>query len=238
MSPVELALASLSVCVGALIQGSMGFGLNVVAAPVLVLIDTTLVPGPALFAALVLTLLVGGRNRAGIDRKGFGWLIAGRVPATIGAAFFVASLPEAGVAVALAAAVLVAVALSLAGWRFPRTPTTLVTVGALSGVMGTISSVGGPPVAMAYQDARGAQLRGTLSAILAFGATFSCILLAIAGRFGLDEIRASLVLLPGVVVGFIASRWTAHALDRGFVRPAVLAFSAASAIAAIVRYAI
>ncbi len=238
MSPVELALASLSVCIGAMIQGSVGFGLNVVAAPVLVLIDTTLVPGPALFAALVLTLLVGGRNRAGIDRKGFGWLIAGRVPATIAAAFFVASLPEAGIAVALAVAVLVAVALSLAGWRFPRTPSTLITVGALSGVMGTISSVGGPPVAMAYQDARGAQLRGTLSAILAFGATFSCIMLAVAGRFGLEEIRASLVLLPGVVVGFIASRWTAHALDRGFVRPAVLAFSAASAIAAIVRYAI
>ncbi|MEX0875397.1 MAG: sulfite exporter TauE/SafE family protein [Actinomycetota bacterium] len=238
MTILQLAIASLSVGIGALIQGSIGFGLNVVAAPVLVLIDTTLVPGPALFAALALTILVGTRERGGIDAKGFGWLILGRLPATTAAAFTVAVLPERGLAIALAASVLVAVGLSLAGWKVRRTPATLVTVGALSGVMGTISSVGGPPVAMAYQDARGAQLRGTLSAILGFGATFSCVMLSIAGRFGTEEIRASLVLLPGIVVGFIASRWTAHLLDRGFVRPAVLGFSAASAIAAIVRYAI
>jgi hypothetical protein len=63
-------------------------------------------------------------------------------------------------------------------------------------------------------------------------------MLAVAGRFGTEEVRASLVLLPGILVGFIASRWTAHLLDRGFVRPAVLGFSALSAIAAIVRYSI
>jgi hypothetical protein len=235
---LQLAIASLSVGIGALIQGSIGFGLNVVAAPILVLIDTKLVPGPALFAALVLTILVGTRERGAIDGRGFGWLILGRLPASAAAAFTVAALPERGLAIALATFVLVAVGLSLAGWKVRRTPATLVTVGALSGVMGTISSVGGPPVAMAYQDARGAQLRGTLSAILGFGAATSCVLLAVAGRFGTEEIRTSLVLLPGIVVGFIASRWTAHLLDKGFVRPAVLGFSAASALAAIVRYAI
>jgi uncharacterized membrane protein YfcA len=134
--------------------------------------------------------------------------------------------------------VLVAVVMSVLGWRIDRTPGTLTAAGALSGVMGTISSVGGPPVAMLYQDARGAMVRGTLSAIFGVGALVSILLLAAVGRFGRQEVVVSLILLPGVVVGFVSSRWTAHWLDRGFVRPAVLALSAGSAIAAIVRYAI
>jgi uncharacterized membrane protein YfcA len=91
---------------------------------------------------------------------------------------------------------------------------------------------------MIYQDARGPMVRSTLSAIFAVGAMTSIVMLGLVGRFGTDEIRLTLILLPGVVLGFIVSRWTANLLDRGFVRPAVLALSAASAVAAIVRYAL
>jgi uncharacterized membrane protein YfcA len=237
LDPLQLGLASLAVAAGAMIQGSIGFGLNVVAAPILVLIDTHFVPGPALAAAVVLTILIVRRDRAGIDRAGFGWLFVGRFPASVVAALAVAALPEAGIAIALASMVLVAVVMSVLGWRLRRTPRTLVGVGAVSGVMATISSIGGPPVAMLYQDARGKELRGTLSAILGIGALVSMLLLAAVGRFGRDEIFVSLILLPGVILGFVSSRWTARWLDRGFVRPAVLALSAGSAIAAIVRYA-
>ena len=238
LDTLELAVASLSVAVGAMIQGSIGFGLNVVAAPILVLIDTSFIPGPALVGAFALTVLVGYRDRAAIDPKGFGWVFVGRLPATAVTALAVAALPEEGLASALGSVVLVAVVMSAFGWRIERKPGTLVGAGALSGVMGTISSVGGPPVAMLYQDSRGAMVRGTLSAIFAVGALVSILLLSAVGRFGRDELLVSLVLLPGVAVGFVISRWTARWLDRGFVRPAVLALSAGSAIAAIVRYAI
>ena len=239
LDAVDLAIASLSMAVGAMIQGSIGFGLNVVAAPILVLIDTKFVPGPALVAAFVLTVLVGYRDRSAIDPKGFGWVFVGRVPATIVTAFAVAALPEEGLAISLASVVLVAVVMSLLGWRVKRTPATLSVAGAVSGVMGTISSVGGPPVALLYQDVRGATVRGTLSAIFGVGALVSILLLAVVGRFGRQELVVSLILLPGVIAGFISSRWTARwLLTRGFVGPAVLAFSAASAIVAIIRYAI
>lgn len=224
--------------VGAMIQGSIGFGLNVVAAPILVLIDTEFVPGPALFAAFILTLLIARRDLAHVDLKGAGWVFVGRVPTSVAAALTVASLPEDALAITLACLVIVAVAMSAFGVRFKRTPPNLVGAGALSGVMGTISSVGGPPVAMMYQDTTGAALRGTVSVILATGAAISMALLAAVGRFGLHELQVSLVLLPPTVVGFFVSRWTTRYLDRGFVRPAVLGLSAASAIAAIVRYAI
>jgi uncharacterized protein len=237
-SATELALASTIVAAGAMVQGSIGFGLNVVGAPLLVLIDTRFVPGPTLVAALVLTLLVGMRERGSVDRSGFWWIFLGRVPASLAAAVLLGSLPERGVAFALAGTVLVAVAMSLVGWRVPRTPPNIVAVGAVSGVMSTLSSVGGPPIAMLYQDARGSELRGTLAAVFTVGSLVSIVLLAVVGRFGTDEVLVSLVLVPGVVIGFAVSHWTARAIDRYPLRPAVLALSAICAIAAVVRYAV
>lgn len=238
MSILQLAVASGVVAAGSMVQGSIGFGVNVVAGPILVLIDPALVPGPALVIAFALTVLVALRERAATDLGGFRWVFVGRVPGTVAGAFAVVSIPQRGIAMALASVVLVAVLLSIAGWRLRRTPTTLAGAGVLSGFMGTISSVGGPPIALLYQDERGSEVRGTLSSIFAVGALFSLVVLAVAGEFGWDELRTSLVLLPAVVVGFVISRWTATVLDRGFIRPAILGLCAASAIAALVRYAL
>lgn len=222
--------------VGAMVQGSIGFGLNVIGAPLLVLIDTTFIPGPALAAAFVLTILVGHRDRHAIDSTGLGWTVVGRVPTSVGTALAVAALPEAGLAVTLSCVVLIAVGMSLFGWRVPRTRASLAAAGAMSGVMGTISSVGGPPIAMLYQHERGPMVRGTMAAIFGIGALISMVMLGIVGRFGTHEVSLTLVLVPGVLIGFFASRWTAQWLDRTFMRPAVLGLSAVSAVIAIVRY--
>jgi uncharacterized membrane protein YfcA len=238
MSVLELAIASVTMAVGATVQGSIGFGLNVIAAPILTLVDTKLVPGPALAAAFTLTVLLSIRERSGIDRRGFGWVFVGRVPATIVAALLLASLPERGVAFTISAVVLLAVGLSLVGWRLRRTPGVFAAVGAASGVMGTLSSVGGPPLALLYQDARGSELRGTLSAIFVFGTIVSIGALVAVGRFGTEELLASVAMVPGVLLGYGLSRWTAPVVDRSALRPLVLAASALAAIAAIIRYAV
>jgi hypothetical protein len=238
LSLLDIALASLVIAIGALIQGSIGFGVNVVGGPILVLIDPRLVPGPALFIGFALTVLVGVRDRAGIDRTGFLWVFCGRIPTSIAAALLVAALPVRGTAISLGVAVLVAVILSVLGWRVERTPSTLFSAGALSGVMGTVAAIGGPPIAMLYQDVSGREVRGTLSAMFAVGTLMSMAFLALVGRFGVDEIVVSLTLLPAVGVGFAASRFVTPWVDRGFVRPAILTLCAVSAIVAIVRYAL
>lgn len=211
--------------------------MNVVAGPVLVLIDPKLVPGPALVVAFLLTVLIAIRERGATDLGGFSWVFVGRAPGTVLGALTVAALPARGTAIALSAVVLAAVGLSVAGWRVARTPATLVSAGTVSGFFGTVSSVGGPPIALLYQDEAGPDVRATLSSILAVGALLSIVLLAAVGRFDFQELKISLLLLPAVVAGFLVSRWTARVLDRGFVRPAILAVCALSAVAALVRYA-
>ncbi len=63
MSGTELALAIAVVALGAAVQGSVGFGANLVAAPLLTLIDPSLVPVPIVVAALASRLLTGRLDR-------------------------------------------------------------------------------------------------------------------------------------------------------------------------------
>jgi len=46
--------------------------------------------------------------------------------------------------------------------------------------------------------------------------------LVASGHFGVHELRLSLFLLPGVLVGFLASGLLRPIVDRGHTRPAVL----------------
>ncbi len=238
MSAGHLIIATFIVAAGAMVQGSMGFGLNVVGAPLLVLVDPRFVPGPTLVAAFVLTICVYLRDRGSVDRTGFWWIFAGRIPGSIAAAFLVTALPPRGIAFALSGIVLLAVVVSVAGWRVKRTPPNLAAGGLISGVFSTLSSVGGPPIAMLYQDASGSELRGTLAAVFAIGALVSIGLLAAVGHFAVREINLSLGLLPGVFIGFALSRFANRYLDRRSLRGPVLALCAVSAVAAVVRYAL
>jgi uncharacterized membrane protein YfcA len=229
----DIALATAAVAVGACVQGVVGFGLGLIAAPLLALLDPDLVPGPLLFVGVPLTVLVALRERAALDFHGIRWAIAGRVPGTIAGSVAVALLPDGPLVVLLGFVVLLAVVLSVGGWSVRPTTGTLVSAGLASGFMGTATSIGGPPMAMVYQRVTGPQLRATLAAYFVFGASFSLLTLAVAGEFGAHELELGLTLLPGVLAGFALSWLAARVLDRGYTRVAVLGCSAASALVLI-----
>ena len=73
--------------------------------------------------------------------------------------------------------------LSLSGCASGRRG-TLVGAGTMSGLMGTLTSVGGPPMALVYQREQAATLRSTLAGFFLFGATWSLITLAVTGEVG------------------------------------------------------
>lgn len=205
------------------------------AAPFLVLINPMLVPGPLLLAALLLTLLLSHREREHIDLHGLKWAVVGRVIGSAAAAALVGALPANAVALAIGILVILGVALSCAGLRVGISSRSLFWAGTLSGFMGTASAIGGPPMAMVYQNSPGAKLRAMLSSFFAIGTIISMALLAAFGSFGADHVRAGLALLPGIAVGFALSSPVKRTLDRGAVRPTVLLVSAAAAVIVIVK---
>lgn len=235
MTPFELGVVALCIAVGGLLQGSVGFGFGAFAAPLLAIVDTRLVPGPILVTALAITMLVAWRERQGLHLSQVGWAVVGRVPGTVIGAVAVALLPSRGLVIALALTVLFAVVVSLGSLRVRRTPRSLLVAGIASGTMGTATSVGAPPMALLYQDAPGATLRGTLSGFSLLGVVGSLIALWLVGALGAFELRAGLLLVPPMLVGYALSAAVARWLDRGWSRHAVLALCAASSVFLLVR---
>src|SRR5882757_771874 len=63
VSPIELATALGFVVIGSIIQGSIGFGLAAVVAPILLLVNKIFLPGPMLVTSMLLTSLIAWRDR-------------------------------------------------------------------------------------------------------------------------------------------------------------------------------
>lgn len=235
MSAVAVVAAACVVAAGALLQGSIGFGLSLFSAPLLTLICPDLVPGPLLMAALLLTLLMAWRDRRSMDVAGVKWAIGGRVVGTVAGALVLALVSTHVLSLMFGALVLAAVAMTAGGLPLAPKPPALVGAGVLSGFMATTSAIGGPPMAMLYQHAKGPRVRGTLSGYFVFGASMSLIALAVIGKLGRRELAHGAALLPGVLVGFALSGRLTRWLDDGRTRAAVLWVSAAAAVIVIAR---
>jgi uncharacterized membrane protein YfcA len=235
MSATQLILALVVLFVGSAIQGSVGFGLNLFAAPLLVLIDPMLVPGPAIVASGFLNLLVIRRERAPHAWRQMRWPIACQVPGALAGAAAVALIAADDITIFFSILILIAVGLSISGLHPARTPRNLGIAGSVSGFMGTAVGIGGPPIALLFQRASGPEIRAALSRYFAAANVISLTMLALVGQLTFADVRAGLLLVPAVVLGYFASSALLGRVDAGSVRVAVLGLSGGSAIVALVR---
>ena len=225
MTPAQLVAAAVLIAVAAAVHGSVGFGSNLLAGPLLVLIAPDLVPAPVVLTGVVISLVVMWRGPAappGEDRRpwhALRWALVGLVPGSVLGALTVAAIPKDDLSVFIAVLVLVATGLVAAGVSVRRTNPTMAGIGVASGYMSAAGGIGGAPVALAHADVEGAELRRTMSRFLSASATLG---LAVA-------------LMPGVVVGLAAAERLRDHVDRGRVKPIVLGIIAASATLVLVR---
>jgi len=225
LQPSELMLALGIVVVASALQSAVGFGLALVAAPFLLMIDERLIPGPLVLASLALTGLTAYRDRAHIDLQGMGVALLGRILGTILAAVFLALASSFFFDLAFGSMVITAAILSGAGLHFAATKTSAFFAGGASGLMGTISSIGGPPMALIYQDSKSQTMRGTLAGYFAAGTAFTLFALWWVGRFGPEEALLGLMLTPGTAFGFWLGDIGHHLIPERVVRPLIIGLS-------------
>ncbi|MBA0125777.1 sulfite exporter TauE/SafE family protein [Haloechinothrix sp. YIM 98757] len=230
-----LLVAGLALFLGAVVQGAAGYGMNLLAAPVLALVDPSLVPVPLLLVSTVHAVLAVAREHRHTDWSGVGWAIAGRVPGVALGVLIVASLAPRPFSVVVGLSVLVCVLLSVTTWHPRPTPRALVLGGVAGGTFGTAATIGGPPIALLYQHENGATIRSTMAVYFVCGSLLSIGGLALGGQVHSDPVLQAGTLLPFMLTGFVLSNPLRRFLDAGWMRPAVLLIATASALALLVR---
>ncbi len=234
LEPSVLLLAGAAVLVGAVVQGAVGLGVALIAAPVVTLLDPTLMPGSLLVVGFALPLLSLISEHQDIDRR-VGWVLLGRVIGTAPGVLVVALLSPQDLAVGVAVLTLLAVALTVRAVRITPTPISLTGAGVFSAVGATAAAIGGPPLALVYQRADAATLRSTLALVFTLGSLLSLAALAVAGELDGREVWAGVAMLPFFLVGFLLSLRLRRHLAGARFRAAVLIVVTCSALVLLVR---
>lgn len=234
-SPLLIAAVLAIVFAAAIVQAGLGMGFGLTAAPLLALVDPLLVPGPTLFLGLATATWGALSERGQIQWGEVGIGAAGRLAGVVLAAVVLAALADRQTFMLLFGITIAsAVGLSLAGWRLGFTRARLAAMGVVSGAMGTITSVGAPPLALVYQDRAAAEARPTLAAFFAVGCAMSLAGLYLSGWAGSRDALLALAMTPAMLAGLFAARFLRGRFDRRY-RPVMLGVSALAAGILIVR---
>ncbi|MGI2215505.1 sulfite exporter TauE/SafE family protein [Shewanella baltica] len=235
IDPQTLALASLIVFLGALTQSLIGFGLAVVASPLLYIVDPQLVPGPVIAMGFTISLLTLFRERGHLEFNGLQYALIGRVPGGFIGASLLLFAPQPILGLSIATIVAVAVILSLYKFSLPVNKKTLFGAGVVSGIFGNIAAIGGPPMAILLSGKDASQFRAALSAFFIFSSTIAMVILAITGLLELKHLWLSLMLLPSVLLGYLVAGRLVGSVDKDKTKMATLVLCSISALVLTVK---
>ena len=225
----EYLVAFVTVAAGATLQGSIGFGLALVAAPVLVMVDPALVPGPLLIVGLPFMLMLGWKERASVDYRSMPVPIIGQVVGMLVALVLLHFSDARSLSVIVALVVLLGAGLSVSGLRPPVNNRSFLLGGILAGFMGMTSSMPGPALALVYQHVSPARMRGTLAPFFIVASGVGLVGLVAVGQLDWQGALTGFSLVPATLLGFVISIWTAPRMKDSFTRPAVLIFAVSAA---------
>ncbi|MEZ8099234.1 sulfite exporter TauE/SafE family protein [Vibrio bivalvicida] len=232
MTP-EALIAAFLIFLGSFVQTAIGFGLAIVAAPLLFLVSPDYVPAPICLVALFISILNALKHRDSVEIGGLKMALIGRVPGSIAGGVLLVMVSTDLLALWLGALVLFAVVVSLLPFRIEPTPMRMGVAGFFSGFFGTSSAIGGPPMALLLQHQEANQLRGNLSAFFVFSSIISLVIQMPAGFLTLHHLWISIPLIPAAWVGYKLAMMTTQSLPKEKIRAGALLLCSISGATAV-----
>lgn len=234
MTPVILALG-IVLFVGAFVQSSIGFGINVVAAPVVLVVAPDLMPAALVLVGFILPMVQFTRGPLDVAWRPLGWSLLARAVTTPLGVWLVVILDRRWLAVILGLTILLSVLASVRTLAIRASVGNSLVAGALSGISGATAAVGGPFTALLFQNEPAQRIRDTLAVSFLVGSAMSAVGLLVAGEMQLPHLVAALVWVPFIALGYAVSGRARRRLDSGAMRPVVLAFCTVAALVIMVR---
>jgi hypothetical protein len=235
LEPLNIAVAVAIMAMGSALQASVGIGLALLVVPLLALVDQSFIPGPMLLAGVMLASLTAYRERTAVDVAALRSSLIGLAIGTILGALALKLASGPHLDKVFGGLVLLAVLLSVSGYKFNATPRSLMVAGGAAGMMGAMVGIHGPPISLVFQNTQPRVARAMLGAFFSVAYLGAVAALAAFGLFGIPELVRAAILLPGVVVGLVAAPLLARHIDGKRLRLVILGIAAASGLTLIVR---
>ena len=223
LSGIELAAALAAVFLGATAMGTVGFGLALVVAPVLLLFlepQATVVTGNSLIAILTLFVVFNTRRHISL-RLVAGVALGGLAGVPIGVLALGTANPVT-LRITIAVLILVLAGLNLSNVRLPFYQHRLTgpVVGFLTTVSTTTLSIGGPLVGTFVMAQRWPPqvMRASLALFFLLANVLAIILYSSTGLMDRDTAANIGLLVPGVIVGFGLATLVARRMDQRLFR--------------------
>jgi len=235
MELLDLSLAAIAIVAGSVVQRVSGVGGGFIMVPLLAMINISYVPGPIIFATLVLSTLMAWQERDAIDLENVPAILGAFIPGAIIGAWILSQAAAGQLGLVFGSAILLAVLITLLGLHPPLNKRTGAVAGLIAGVMGASSGIGAPALAILYHRQSGAELRATLALLYTCCSVLILIALPFLSGFGVPELYTGVLLMPGFVVGYSLGAIVARRFGDFDMRYLVLGVSAAAAAALIIR---
>ncbi len=220
---------------GSFVQTAIGFGLAVVASPLLFFISPDYVPTPITLIALLISLWSAVKLRANVSLGKLKNAVIWRIPGSIVGGFLLVWVSTEQLALWLGILVLFAVAVSLLPFRIEPTPARMGIAGFFSGFFGTSSAIGGPPMALLLQHQEANQLRGNLAAFFVFSSLISLVVQFAVGHAHWHHFKLALPLIPAAWAGYKLAGMTTQHISKRKLRLFTLVLCLVSGITAIYK---
>lgn len=229
-------VCAITVFIGTLVQRLSGAGYGMFAAPVMALVAPEWVPGTVILVGFIIGSGALLNTRDAVEWKDLPPGFAGRILGTAIAAYIATAVVGTdALAIIVGLVVLFAVSLTVLGLTFPITKSALFVAGGVGGLMGTLTGIGAPPMAILYSNVEPRRSAATQNAFYGFGTLISILALSVAGVLTLPQLAFAASLAPLVPVALRTSRPIAARFERGAIRPWALGLATVSALALLAR---
>jgi len=207
LSLEELLLCWCIVLIASVLQISAGMGFGMLASPLIALIKPELVPGSVLLMGIFVAVIGAWRERKNIVQEEIVAGVSGRMIGSAMAFVVLLLLPDIDAFMVLFGSVmLIAIFFTSVGLKIAFTIKNLFGLSILSGVMGSLTAVGAPPMALIYHGKPPSTIRPTLNAFFFSGCVLGLISLSSSGWFRLADMVVTVTFIPALLAGiFIAS---------------------------------
>lgn len=232
---LTIILINIIILCGSLLQGLIGYGIGMFCAPLLFLISPTLVPAPLILISTIITVFMTIRDRGHLQFNQVSWAMRGSFFGILLAGLLLKVTSKEQFELAFGILILLAVLISVLGLVPKVNKITNTIAGFTSGLMGTITAVGGPPIALLYQHGDIKNIKANLTAFFLFVNIIAIITLSLIGQITTNTLMTVIFILPGMAVGLYISTKAAHIVKPTLIRRWILALSGMTAVITIIK---